>query len=183
MFRPKRDGRINSNRTPSQRDAPPSSQPTRRGQSRDESGQHSPGHTGRSTRRAADHADLIMTTSPPGRPARARPLSRAQLGGAARAGGRDSVGWPHRPVSPGPRRVDIARAGRRVGGSTRLWVPNWSSTICDLGVFVYQHAEQIATSEMKVGMAMSQVTAVDELFGTHRLWRVGLTGLTVLGSC
>jgi hypothetical protein len=34
---------------------------------------------------------------------------------------------------------------------------------------VYQPAEQIATSEMKVGMAMPQVTAVDELFGTHRL--------------
>jgi hypothetical protein len=27
-----------------------------------------------------------------------------------------------------------------------LWVPNWSSTSCDLGVFVYQPAEQIATS-------------------------------------
>lgn len=48
-----------------------------------------------------------------------------------------------------------------------LWVPNWSSTLCDLGVFVYQPADQIATSEMKVGMAMSQVTAMDELFGTH----------------
>jgi len=46
-------------------------------------------------------------------------------------------------------------------------VPNWSSTLCDLGVFVYQPAEQIATSEMKVGMAMSQVTAVDDQFGTH----------------
>ena len=50
-----------------------------------------------------------------------------------------------------------------------VWVPNWSSTLCDLGVFVYQPAEQIATSKMKVGMTMSQVTAVDELFGTHRL--------------
>ena len=29
---------------------------------------------------------------------------------------------------------------------------NWSSTLCDLGVFVYQPAEQIATLEMKVGM-------------------------------
>jgi hypothetical protein len=47
-------------------------------------------------------------------------------------------------------------------------MPNWSSTLCDLGVFVYQPAEQIATSEMKVGLAMSQVTTVDELFGT--LW-------------
>jgi hypothetical protein len=41
--------------------------------------------------------------------------------------------------------------------------------VCDLGVFVYQPAEQIPTSEMKVAMAMSQVTAADELFGTHRL--------------
>ena len=48
-------------------------------------------------------------------------------------------------------------------------MPNWSSTSCDLGVFVYQPAEQIATSEMKVGMAMSQVTAVDELFGTYMI--------------
>ena len=46
-------------------------------------------------------------------------------------------------------------------------MPNWSSTLCDLGVFVYQSVEQIATSEMKVGMAVSQVTAVDELFGSH----------------
>ena len=49
-----------------------------------------------------------------------------------------------------------------------MWVPNWSSTLCDLGVFVYQPAEQIAASEMRLGMAMPQVTAVDELFGTHR---------------
>jgi hypothetical protein len=28
-----------------------------------------------------------------------------------------------------------------------LWVPNWSSTSCDLGVFVYQPTGQIATSE------------------------------------
>jgi hypothetical protein len=32
-----------------------------------------------------------------------------------------------------------------------LWVPNWSSTSCDLGVFVYQSAEQVATSEAKLG--------------------------------
>ena len=40
--------------------------------------------------------------------------------------------------------------------------------VCDLGVFVYQPAEQIPTSEMKVAMAMSQVTAANELFGPHR---------------
>jgi hypothetical protein len=32
-----------------------------------------------------------------------------------------------------------------------LWVPNWSSTSCDLGIFVYQPAEQIATSKAKLG--------------------------------
>jgi hypothetical protein len=37
--------------------------------------------------------------------------------------------------------------GRRAG----LWVPNWSSTSCDLGVFVYQPAEQIATSKVQLG--------------------------------
>jgi hypothetical protein len=25
------------------------------------------------------------------------------------------------------------------GAHPTLWVPNWSSTLCDLGVFVYQH--------------------------------------------
>jgi hypothetical protein len=32
-----------------------------------------------------------------------------------------------------------------------LWVPNWSSTSRDLGVFVYQPVEQIATSDVKLG--------------------------------
>jgi hypothetical protein len=32
-----------------------------------------------------------------------------------------------------------------------LWVPNWSSASCDLGVFMYQPAEQIATSQVKLG--------------------------------
>ena len=32
-----------------------------------------------------------------------------------------------------------------------LWVPNWSSMSCDLGVFVDQPAEPIATSETKLG--------------------------------
>jgi hypothetical protein len=30
-------------------------------------------------------------------------------------------------------------------------VPNWSSTSCDLGVFVYQPVEQIATSQVNLG--------------------------------
>jgi hypothetical protein len=38
-----------------------------------------------------------------------------------------------------------------------LWVPSWSSASRDLGVFVYQPAEQITTSEVKAGMAMQAV--------------------------
>lgn len=36
-------------------------------------------------------------------------------------------------------------------GDHDLWVPNWSSASCDLGVFMYQPAEQIATSQVKLG--------------------------------
>jgi hypothetical protein len=32
-----------------------------------------------------------------------------------------------------------------------LWVPNWSSTLCDLGIFVDQAAESIATSDANLG--------------------------------
>jgi hypothetical protein len=32
-----------------------------------------------------------------------------------------------------------------------VWGPNWSSTSRDLGVFVYQPAEQITTSEANLG--------------------------------
>jgi hypothetical protein len=32
-----------------------------------------------------------------------------------------------------------------------VWVPNRSSTSCDLDIFVYQPIEQIATSEAKLG--------------------------------
>jgi hypothetical protein len=32
-----------------------------------------------------------------------------------------------------------------------VWVPNWSSTSCNLGVFVYQPAEQITTSQVDLG--------------------------------
>ena len=35
--------------------------------------------------------------------------------------------------------------------ATSVWVPSRSSTSCDLGVFVYQPIEQIATSEPKLG--------------------------------
>jgi hypothetical protein len=37
-----------------------------------------------------------------------------------------------------------------------LWVPNWSSTSCDLGVFVYQPVEQNAPSEVKLGWRCSR---------------------------
>jgi hypothetical protein len=32
-----------------------------------------------------------------------------------------------------------------------VWVPNWSSTSCGLGIFVYQSTEPIATSDAKLG--------------------------------
>jgi hypothetical protein len=32
-----------------------------------------------------------------------------------------------------------------------LWVPKWSSTSCDVGVFVYQPVEQVATSDVRLG--------------------------------
>ena len=35
--------------------------------------------------------------------------------------------------------------------SSALWVPNWSSTSCDPGVFVDQAAEPIAASDAKLG--------------------------------
>jgi hypothetical protein len=37
-----------------------------------------------------------------------------------------------------------------------LWVPNWSSTSCDLGVFVYQPVELNAPSEVKLGWRCSR---------------------------
>jgi hypothetical protein len=36
-------------------------------------------------------------------------------------------------------------------GQAVVWVPNWSSTSCNLGVFVYQPAEQITTSQVNLG--------------------------------
>jgi len=40
---------------------------------------------------------------------------------------------------------------RAPGRNPDLWVPNWSSTSCDLGVFVDQSTEPIATSDAKLG--------------------------------
>jgi hypothetical protein len=36
-------------------------------------------------------------------------------------------------------------------GAQCVWVPNWSSTSCDVGVFVDQSAESIAASDVKRG--------------------------------
>ncbi len=33
-----------------------------------------------------------------------------------------------------------------------VWVPNWSSMSCDLGTFMDQPAEPVATSKAKVGL-------------------------------
>jgi len=33
-----------------------------------------------------------------------------------------------------------------------MWVPSRSSTSCDLGIFVYQPAEPVMTSEVQVGL-------------------------------
>jgi hypothetical protein len=44
-------------------------------------------------------------------------------------------------------------------------VPNWSSTSCDLGVFVYQPGQQITTSEVEAGMAMQVVVVSVVLLG------------------
>jgi hypothetical protein len=46
---------------------------------------------------------------------------------------------------------------QQLGEYESVWVPNWSSTSCDLGIFVNQPAEQIATSGDEAGMAMQVV--------------------------
>ena len=53
-------------------------------------------------------------------------------------------------------------------------VPNWSSTSCDLGVFVYQPAEQIAPLEVKLGWRCrwwGAVALTDHQFGQAELMR------------
>ena len=48
----------------------------------------------------------------------------------------------------GPSVGDQLAAHLRAG---TLWLPNWSSTLCELGIFVDQSPESIATSDAKLG--------------------------------
>ena len=57
-----------------------------------------------------------------------------------------------------------------------VWVPNWSST-CDLGVFVYQPVEQIATSEVKATMAPQVVVVTSAVLRRNRIV-TAVTGVT-----
>jgi hypothetical protein len=67
------------------------------------------------------------------------------------------TGTVHNGQSPGNPNswvlVTAAQAGDRdaFGQLYALWVPNWSSTSCDLGVFVYQPVEHVATSDVRLG--------------------------------
>ena len=45
----------------------------------------------------------------------------------------------------------LGLAWRHRATTYNLWVPNWSSTSCDLGVFVYQPVEHVATSDVRLG--------------------------------
>jgi len=60
-----------------------------------------------------------------------------------------------------------------------LWVPNWSSASCDLGVLVYQPAEPIATSQVTLeGLTDLWNAALDQRMN----YRVG-SPVTVLMPC
>lgn len=50
-----------------------------------------------------------------------------------------------------------------------LWMPNWSSTLCELGIFVYRSAEPVATSE-----------AEDSGAGWGSVYLAGLVGLLMM---
>jgi hypothetical protein len=70
--------------------------------------------------------------------------------------GRTELTWrfePGRDTAHTYPRIVCVYAGRRHGPIrfSGLWVPNWSSTSCDLGIFVYQSPEPIATSDAKLG--------------------------------
>jgi hypothetical protein len=55
-----------------------------------------------------------------------------------------------RPRPPVPIKLTTCDSAVIFGPAHSVWVPNWSSTSCDLGVFVYQPVEQIATSQVKL---------------------------------
>jgi hypothetical protein len=55
------------------------------------------------------------------------------------------------PQGSNLRRVDFSCRWREELATASIVVSNWSSTSFDLGVFVYQLVEQIATSEAKLG--------------------------------
>jgi hypothetical protein len=53
-------------------------------------------------------------------------------------------------ASPAARKPKAVTLSDRLVDLT-LWMPNWSPTSCDLGVFVYQTPESVAASEVRVG--------------------------------
>jgi hypothetical protein len=65
-------------------------------------------------------------------------------------------------------RYELAVLRRQV--SRPLWVPNSASTSCDLGVFVYQPVEQIATSQASWDGAAGGGTKENESFRTSIVW-------------
>jgi hypothetical protein len=59
----------------------------------------------------------------------------------------DAEDWYHKALAI---KEDLGN-GPGMADSYCLWVPNWSSTSCDLGVFVYQSTEPIASSDARLG--------------------------------
>jgi hypothetical protein len=90
---------------------------------------------------------------------------RPQVSATSAAGQARSTSSGHQPEYLGSTPLTVRRTsgcGHRDRGCGQwfqvfdrsdrsLWVPNWSSTSCDLGVFVYQPIEPIATSEVELG--------------------------------
>ena len=58
------------------------------------------------------------------------------------------------PALLAPHRTEVGEP------ASTLWVPNRSPTSCDLGVFVYQPTESVATSEVQVGPVTRAVGVV-----------------------
>jgi len=114
--------------------------------------------------RRSTHAESISTVSTPHLRVPHTRLSRTILARST-AGGpclptRRSSRWRRRPPKSNQaqrlkhrphaqRRQPRATSARSTAGN--MWVPNWSSTSGDLGVFVYRSTEPIAPSEAKLG--------------------------------